>query len=233
MKPGELENDKVDTWTAITKGTFGAVPIAGPLLSEIVGSLIPNQRLDRVCEFLLEIEKRLSTVELEQLKQNTFAIDLFEDATVIASRALTEVRNQYVASFIKSAVSTDNTEYDLKKRLLYILQDLTDRDIEILQSIKEQGYKHTASNYYPGHITAGAFNNLSEHEKMEYHSMHEVWPLHISTLERFGLLKAHREEQDVDNTHGHIDSDTGLPRINYYEITKLGDIFLSSISSEQ
>ena len=232
MESRKLEGNSVDTWTAITKGVLGAIPMAGPLLSEIVSSRIPNQRLDRVRRFLLELDKRLSTVELEQLKQNTLALDLFEDATVIASRALTELRNQHVVSFIKSAVLTDDTEYDLKKKLIYILQDLTDRDIEILQSIKEIGYDSTAANNYPGHITAGAFDKLSECEKMEYNSREEVWPLHISILERNGLLKAQREEQDVDNFNYHIDSDTGLPRINYYEVSKLGDIFLSSISSE-
>lgn len=68
---------------------------------------------------------------------------------------------------------------------------------------------------------------------MDYHVKQEVWPLHILTLERSGLLKAHREEQDVDNTNRHIDIETGLPRIRFYETSKLGDVFLSAIFEEK
>lgn len=226
-----LEGNKADTWAAITKGAFGAVPVAGSLLSEIVGSIIPNQRLDRVCKYLLELDKRLTKVEIDQLKQNTLALDLFEDSAVIASRALTEVRNQYVASFMKSVVSINATEYDLKKKLLYILQDLTDRDIDILQSIKGRGYQRTVSENYPRSISNGAFSRLTKEEKIEYRSKQEVWLLHIATLERSGLLIAHREAQNVDNSHGHIDPETGLPRVRFYEISTLGNIFLSLISN--
>lgn len=39
---------KDDIPKILAKGIFGTIPIAGPLISEIVGSLIPNQRMDRI-----------------------------------------------------------------------------------------------------------------------------------------------------------------------------------------
>lgn len=214
---------------AVAKGVTGALPIAGPLLAEIVGSLIPKQRIDRVTTFLQELEQRLTSVEVKIFKENILAIDLFEDAAIVASRALSEARNKYVVSFMKSSVSTDAASYDIKKKLLYILQDLTDRDIEILRSIQVRGYQVTESENHPDSLTESSFRKLTEQNKIDYYAKQEVWPLHILTLERSGLLKAHREEQDIDHNNRHVDLETGLPRISFYETSKLGDVFLSVI----
>lgn len=229
MEKDNLDSKREDMLLTAWKSVAGAIPIAGPALAEVVGSIIPNQRLDRITNFLRELDKRLTNIEAAALKENILAIDLFEDATIVASRALTDIRNRYVVSFVKSSVLTDSKEYDLKKKLLYILQELTDRDIEILRSIQIRGYQVTASENYPVSLTEASFINLTEPEKMDYYAKQEVWPLHVLTLERSGLLKAHREEQDLDNTHMHIDVETGLPRISFYETSKLGDVFLSTI----
>lgn len=232
MDNGILKTKREDIIAHAWKGVAGAIPFAGPMLAEIVGSIIPNQRLDRVSNFLEELDRRLTKVEASALKQNSLAIDLFEDAVVAASRALTEIRNNYIVSFVKTSVLADSENYDIKKKLLFILRELTDKDIEILRSIQIRGYQVTQSENYPGHFTEGAFRKLTEKEKMDYHAKQEVWPLHILTLERSGLLKAHREEQDVDNTNRHIDIETGLPKIRFYETSKLGDVFLSAIFEE-
>jgi hypothetical protein len=229
MEKYNLNTQREDILANAWKGVAGAIPIAGPMLAEIVGSIIPNQRLDRVTYFIQELDKRLTSVEAIALKENSLAIDLFEDAAIVASRALTDTRNKYVVSFVKSSVLADSADYDIKKKLLFILQELTDRDIEILRSIQIRGHQVTESENYPDHLTESAFRKLTEPEKMDYYAKQEVWPLHILTLERSGLLKAHREEQDMDNTNRHIDMETGLPRISSYETSKLGDVFLSTI----
>lgn len=229
MAKDDLDIKREDILATSWKSVAGAIPIAGPALAEIVSSIIPNQRFDRVVKFLRELDDRLTNVEAKALKENRLAIDLFEDAAVVASRALTDIRNKYVVSFVKSSVLTKPSDYDIKKKLLYILQELTDRDIEILRSIQVRGHQVTESENYPDYLTETSFRRLSEPEKMDYYAKQEVWPLHILTLERSGLLKAHREEQDVDNTNRHVDVETGLPRVSFYETSKLGNIFLSTI----
>jgi hypothetical protein len=229
MEKCNLNSGREDILAAAIKGLAGSIPIAGPMLAEIVGSIIPNQRLDRITNFLQELEIRLTSVEVEIFKDNKLAIDLFEDAAIVVSRALTEVRNKYVVVFMKSSISTDAADYDIKKKLLYILQDLTDRDIEILRSIKIRGHQITETENYSSTLSECLFGKLTEQGKIDYYAKQEVWPLHILTLERSGLLKAHREEQYMDNTNSHIDMETGLPRISFYEASKLGDVFLALI----
>lgn len=47
----ELKNSSIDHVTSVVKGAIGVVPFAGPLLAEIAGTLIPNQRIDRLVKF--------------------------------------------------------------------------------------------------------------------------------------------------------------------------------------
>ena len=232
MDKGNLNTRREDIIATAWKGVAGAIPVAGPMLAEIVGSIIPNQRLDRVTDFLQELDKRLTKVEAITLKQNILAIDLFEDAVIAASRSLTEIRNKYIVSFVKNSISANSSDYDIKKKLIYILQELTDKDIDILRSIQIRGYQVTESKNYPDRLSEAAFRQLTEQEKMNYYAKQEVWPLHILTLERSGLLKPQREEQDLDNTNRHIDEETRLPRVRCYEISKLGVVFLSAIFEE-
>lgn len=188
----ELNAKLEDRLATVSKGIVGAVPVAGPMLAEVVGSLIPNQRLDRVVKFMQDLDERLTNVEAKALENNSLAIDLFEDAVVVASRALTDDRNKYAVSFVKSSIFTDSSDYDIKKKLLYILQELTDRDIEILRSIQIRGYEVTRSENCPDFLSDGAFLRLTEKDRQAYKVKHEVWPLHMLTLEKSGLLKAHR-----------------------------------------
>ena len=44
----ELGNTSIDIITSLAKGTVGAVPFVGSLVAEIVGNIIPNQRVDRI-----------------------------------------------------------------------------------------------------------------------------------------------------------------------------------------
>lgn len=46
-----LNATRIDYVAAGLRGVVGAVPYAGGLLAEIVGTLIPNQRLDRLVSF--------------------------------------------------------------------------------------------------------------------------------------------------------------------------------------
>ena len=48
----ELENNKTDLIISFSKSIVGVVPIAGPLLSELVGQVIPNQRIDRLTKYI-------------------------------------------------------------------------------------------------------------------------------------------------------------------------------------
>ena len=47
-----LERNNQDLIAIVGKSIVGVIPIIGPLLSEIVGTVIPNQRIDRLIKYV-------------------------------------------------------------------------------------------------------------------------------------------------------------------------------------
>lgn len=63
-----LVSRPIDLVTSVVKGAIGAVPIAGPLLAEIAGTLIPNQRVDRLAKYAETLGERLASIEETTLR---------------------------------------------------------------------------------------------------------------------------------------------------------------------
>jgi hypothetical protein len=55
----DIDDNRIDHAVALTKGVLGAAPFVGGALVELIGSVVPNQRLDRITAFLKELDKRL------------------------------------------------------------------------------------------------------------------------------------------------------------------------------
>ena len=49
----QLDDGIVDYVLSVARSTAGQVPIVGPLLSELVGVVVPNQRVDRIVKFVV------------------------------------------------------------------------------------------------------------------------------------------------------------------------------------
>ncbi len=79
-----LDDNKTDFAVAVAKGTLGAIPGVGGIAAEIVGTLIPRQRLDRIAEFLEILGEKVAGVERDMLEQKMKSeefIDLFHYRT--------------------------------------------------------------------------------------------------------------------------------------------------------
>ena len=90
----QLDNNKTDLLVSAAKSAVGVVPIAGSLLSELVGNLIPNQRIDRLSKYVKELDDRISKIPTEKINSllnNDDFIDLIEEGFVQASRAITDI----------------------------------------------------------------------------------------------------------------------------------------------
>ena len=107
MTENELEKNKTDLLTSAAKSVFGALPVAGPLLSELIGNLIPDQRIDRLSKYIIELERKLSDLSAERIREllkDDECIDLFEEGFVQASRAITDERRTQIASVIRNGL---------------------------------------------------------------------------------------------------------------------------------
>ena len=110
LKRGKMSTKGTDIATIIGKGLLGAIPFVGPLAAEIVGAVIPNQRIDRIESLLKLLESKIPEADRTKVEQNIYfpeSIDLIEDGFIQASRALSEERKEYIASLLKNSLTED------------------------------------------------------------------------------------------------------------------------------
>jgi len=126
---GPQTNDYI---ASALKAALGAVPMAGSLLSELVGAIIPKQRIDRLVKFAKALEYRLSQLEKDfiqsQINNEDFS-DLAEEGMRQAARSLSDERREYIATLIANSLSSKDIEYHESKHLMRILDEINDMEV--------------------------------------------------------------------------------------------------------
>ena len=130
----ELNTNTLDRLVSVAKGIAGVCPVIGSLASEAVGSLIPNQRLDRVVNFVLRLEEYIIRVDsrLNRMDINLRmpeGLDIFEEGMIQASRAVSKDRQEQLALIIARSLTTDQLKYSESRKILNIFRELTDPEI--------------------------------------------------------------------------------------------------------
>ncbi len=110
----ELATQRTDYVASATKAALGLVPFAGSLLAEVAGTVIPNQRVDRLVKFAEVLEEKLRGLEQEfvrsQVNNENFT-DLLEEGIRQAARSLSDERREHIASLIATSLSQEDIEY--------------------------------------------------------------------------------------------------------------------------
>jgi hypothetical protein len=221
--------EKTDLAVSLGKGILGAIPIVGPLMAEIVGHVIPNQRLDRLERFLRILETKVGDVEHSKLKER-FAkeefVDLLEDGMLHASRALSDERKAYIASIIEAGIKEDEFEAIQKKLILNLLSELNDTEVITLQSYgihpqnREEYFEKHRNVLTPPMATLG-----STPEVIDDKAIYDAQKNH---LERLGLLRL-RFKKPRKGELPEFDDKTGMVKAQGYAITSLGRLLLRNI----
>lgn len=225
-----LKPEFKDYVTSAVKPLVGAVPFAGSLLAEIAGTIIPNQRIERLTKYAQELEERLSKLDQDfiraQLSNENFT-DLFEENIRQAARSLNDERRKYLASVIANGLSSEDIEFFESKHLLRILGEINDAEVIILRSHlvatiggdKEFFEKHKEI-IMPEPATFGASQKV-----LDKSAFHKSYKEHLTSL---GLLEP--QYQIDTRTKGMvIDTFTGGPKLQGYRITSLGRLLLRHI----
>jgi hypothetical protein len=121
-----------DFAVALSKGVLGGIPYIGPLAAEVVGTIIPNQRVDRLQRFLDRLEIRIRNLEAAGIRARFMEpgfVDLLEDAMYQAARALSDERLDHIAALIKNGLTKADSEMLQYKHLLSILGQLNDVEL--------------------------------------------------------------------------------------------------------
>lgn len=158
-KPGSevaLGSNHLDKSAAVVRALASSVPIAGPFLAELITAVIPNQRLDRVEDFLRKL-----ALDLERLSASSRVVDvtnipLVEEGLSQAIRAATEVRRQFLAKCVAHGVNADDSNKLQELRILQILGSLGDDDILLLDAMNERGNWQKLRALRPEGLRVGA-----------------------------------------------------------------------------
>ena len=221
-----LGNSIADYSTSVAKIVLGAAPFVGPLLSEFAGTIIPNQRLDRIAKYCDCLEERLRATEREVFKQRVLEEDfseLLEEVIRQAAKAVTDERRNYLSSLVSCSLSKTHLEIVEVRHLLRILSELNDVEIIWLR-------------FYSVQIVDG------DHEFRRKHSelLEDKFPYNRRDREKNALQKSYKEHLAIlgllrrrfssSVAEGYATgSEDSEPEASSYEITTLGKLLLKHI----
>ena len=221
-----------DVVAILAKGGLGAIPYVGPLAAEIIGNLIPNQRIDRIFSFLKALESKIDEKEKAKVEKRMLeekSIDLMEDGFIQAARTLSEERIEHIASLLKNSLTDEDLEHIAYKKLLFLLGELNDVEVLILKSYSMTIAKQAEFRIrYQDTLTVPYVSLGSSQEQVDKHAIYEAY---CANLTRLDLLKM-RFQKPKRGELPEFDEKTGMVKAQGYEITSLGMLLLRSIDQD-
>ncbi len=225
----EMTKNKINTSTNKTdilvsglKGVAGMIPLVGSLTAEVISTLIPNQRIDRIDDFLHILDEKVAGVErkvIENKFRTPYFVNLFEDSLYQVARSLTQERKEYIASLLKNGLTSDEVEVVRYKYILSLLSELNDAEVILLQL-----YTHLHDkNFNAKHKNIIWKPKISD--DIDERIVHESYKEH---LVRLGLLK-YKPKTPRNGQKSEIDEVTGRDKLVGHEITPLGRVLLRYI----
>lgn len=230
-KEGAMGTQKTDIVAILGKGLIGTIPFVGPLAAEIVGAIIPNQRIDRIETLLRLLESKITDehkVKIQERLTEPECVDLIEDGFIQASRALSEERKEYIASILKNSLTDEALKHIEYKRLLSILGELNDLEVLILKSYCMHRGDPKYNEFFEKHEKAlipPRAHSGSSREEIDKYTVYKTHKIHLSSL---GLLNQ-RFMKPKKGELPEFDEKSGMIKASGYEITSLGRLLLRSI----
>lgn len=227
--PSEIKNNAIDYVAAGARSALGAVPFAGSLLVELAGTVIPNQRIDRIAKFAAALEVRIRHLEESkiraELSDETFN-ELTEEALRQAARSTSEERREYLASLVASSLTEDEITNNEHRHLLRLLGEISDVEVIWLRSLVGS-YIGEPDDFRRTHETTLAPVRAHLGSRQEELDKHTLQQSYISHLVSLGLAK--RQLKLDKNKQPLVDNSTKDFAYGSPSITPLGRMLLRTI----
>lgn len=229
IEESDSKTGRTDIAVVVAKGLIGAIPIVGPLAAEVVGTLIPNQRLDRIERLLKVLEIKVRDVDHEFVKARFTEpgfIDLFEESLNQASRAISEDRVQYVASLVKNGLTAGEAKSLEHKHLLSLLGQLNDVEVILLRShAKHPNRDEEFRRRHENILARTPVTMTASREELDQAAIYESYYEHLVRLDllRNNYRRIKRGELPE------FDERTGTMKASGRQITPLGRLLLRVI----
>lgn len=224
--PSALGGTPNDLAASILKSVVGLTPVAGPILAEIVGHTIPNQRIDRLEDFARKLAARFALVEdklnVKSLKSNE-SVALFEEGAFQSARATTDIRREYVANLVAHGMCGDEKERIESRRLLDLLRQIDDDQIIILASYLSSNYDNDEFLEKHADVLEPVGAHLgSEQEEIDRETVYRLTRDQLTTLK---LIQPRFKKPRKDELP-EFDYKSGTVKATSNSLTPLGHLLL-------
>jgi hypothetical protein len=225
----EVGNNTVDYVVAGTKAVLGIVPFAGSLLAEIAGSIIPNQRVDRIVKFSDLLQQRIAHLEQDTVRMHLtdeHFTELVEESLRQAARSTSDERRAYLASALAASLTSENRKHSEAKHLLRIMGELSDIEIIWLRFYQQPtiGGDEVLREKHAAVLERKPARRGSPPEDLDQHAFQVSYRDHLVDL---GLLTPtiSRGRDRLPE----FDAFSGNFKISYYRTSPLGNLLLRTI----
>lgn len=226
----KLDNQATDYVVSAVKAVLSAAPFVGSALAEFAGVLIPNQRMDRVAAFVLELERRLSQSEQAKLADRLQAPEfgeVVEESLRQASASLSEDRRKYLAALVQTALDSEQISAADSRHMLRLLGQINDVEVIVLRShlVETLSGDDEFRSQHSAVLDPVAATLGSGQDEIDREALWEGYRFHLAEL---GLLQ---EKLAVDNRTKQpvFEASQGRFKIAGHRLTALGRLLLRMI----
>lgn len=215
-----------DPAKAILKGILSGIPLIGGVVSEIVGQIIPDQRIERLERYVIHLAEelqKLGAVDVVDEMKKPENVDLFEDGAFAAAKALTDEKRERIARLVAYGISGDEQARLEAKRLLDLLAALDDAQVVLLASYLMKNQRN--EEFRKAHENVLASSRVHMGSTREEHDAALVRGLAREQLIRVGLLRE-RFKKPAKGQTPELDEKTGRMKVEGRELSSLGRLLL-------
>jgi len=222
-----LGGSSTDPAKALLKGAISAIPLVGGVLSEIVGQIIPDQRLDRLERYVIQLAEEMQELGADEHATERMKapenVDLFEDGAFASARALTDGRLEHIARLVAEGISGDDQARLEAKRLLALLTQIDDGQLIILASyLRKNQVNHAFLTRHANILPkGGARVKISGADR----DAELLYRLGQESLLRLGLLEE-TFQRPARGEAPELDEQTGRMKVQGRRLSQLGRLLL-------
>lgn len=205
-----------------TSSFVGAIPFAGPILTEVITQLIPQQRQERLEEYVRQLETRIEGIERTQVYRRS-VIELFEDGAFLAVRSHTTARISQIANVVADGMSGEEHKTIEAKRMLNLLEEIDEEQVVHLSASLHKNRRNR--EFHETHATIlrpKAVGFGSSREELDAHTLQQMAK---QKLVRLGLLNQNFKRSRPGELP-EFDDKTGMIKASGHSLTPLGRLFL-------
>ncbi|MFN3213731.1 MAG: hypothetical protein ACE37M_11540 [Henriciella sp.] len=220
-----------DRLVASLKGAASILPLAGGPLAELIGEIVPNQRLDRLTAYVRALANRVELLDEAQTKallQDAETIDLVERGAYSAVRATTEDRIAHIVALVNAGLTKGERDRVRRKRLLGVLDALDVDEFSILRAYGVSTDMTMGSDEDDPFESVDRVFEPTMDDTEEDIERHHLYELGVSNLLRLGLLRRRYPARSTLGELPEFDPRTGEFK-GSVEISSLGRLLLREI----